>query len=63
MPDRRATPAFLVPGMLVWGFTAGLLSGLLDLAGWSRRWDRDDVRGLDEAWRAAEEADDVGFGG
>lgn len=62
VPGRHATPAFLVPGMLVWGFTAGLLSGLLDLAGWSRGWDREDVRGLDEAWLAAEEADDVGFG-
>lgn len=60
--DRRATPAFLVPGMLVWGFTGGLLSGLLDLGGWSRGWNRGDVRELDEAWRAAEDADDVGFG-
>ncbi|RRO15191.1 CoA pyrophosphatase [Saccharopolyspora rhizosphaerae] len=57
-----AGPAFLVPGMLVWGFTGGLLAGLLELAGWARHWDRSDVRGLDEAWRAAEEADDVGFG-
>lgn len=62
VPGRHATPAFLVPGMLVWGFTAGLLSGVLDLAGWSRGWDRDDIRGLDEAWIASEEADDVGFG-
>jgi 8-oxo-dGTP pyrophosphatase MutT (NUDIX family) len=60
--DRRPTPAFLVPGMLVWGFTGGLLSGLLDLGGWSRGWNRGDVRELDEAWRAAEEADDLGFG-
>ncbi len=59
---RHPSPAFLVPGMLVWGFTGGLLSGLLDLAGWSRRWNRSDVRALDEAWTAAEEADDVGFG-
>ncbi|MBA8827376.1 8-oxo-dGTP pyrophosphatase MutT (NUDIX family) [Saccharopolyspora lacisalsi] len=60
--EGRRTPAFLVPGMLVWGFTAALLSGVLDLAGWSREWNRGDVRDLDEAWRAAEEADDVGFG-
>lgn len=60
--DRGAGPAFLVPGMLVWGFTGGLLSGLLDLAGWSTGWNRGDVRELDEAWHAAEEADDVGFG-
>ncbi|MEU6269220.1 NUDIX hydrolase [Saccharopolyspora shandongensis] len=62
LTGRHASPAFLVPGMLVWGFTGGLLSGLLDLAGWSRRWNRSDVRELDEAWRAAEEAEDIGFG-
>jgi 8-oxo-dGTP pyrophosphatase MutT (NUDIX family) len=33
-------PAFEVQSMLVWGFTAGLLSALLDLAGWSRPWNR-----------------------
>jgi 8-oxo-dGTP pyrophosphatase MutT (NUDIX family) len=32
-------PAFAVRGMLVWGFTAGVLSGLLDLGGWTRPWD------------------------
>lgn len=62
LTGRHPSPAFLVPGMLVWGFTGGLLSGLLDLAGWSRRWNRADVRELDEAWRAAEEAEDIGFG-
>lgn len=56
----RTSPAFLVPGMLVWGFTGGLLSGLLDLAGWSREWNRGDVRELDEAWRAAVEAAEPG---
>ncbi|MGW1682598.1 NUDIX hydrolase [Saccharopolyspora sp. NPDC002376] len=62
LTGRHASPAFLVPGMLVWGFTGGLLSGLLDLAGWAQRWNRGDVRELDEAWRAAEEAEDIGFG-
>ncbi|QUG99688.1 CoA pyrophosphatase [Saccharopolyspora erythraea] len=60
--ERQLGPAFLVPGMLVWGFTGGLLAGVLDLAGWARGWNRDDVRELGAAWRAAEEADDVGFG-
>jgi 8-oxo-dGTP pyrophosphatase MutT (NUDIX family) len=32
-------PAFQVRGMLVWGFTAGVISKLLDLAGWSRSWE------------------------
>lgn len=51
---RRAAPAFLVPGMLVWGFTGLLLSGVLELAGWAREWDEREVRDLDEAWRVTE---------
>ncbi|MFB9906251.1 NUDIX hydrolase [Allokutzneria oryzae] len=47
-------PAFLVPGMLVWGFTAWLLTGVLAMGGWERPWNRKDVRDLDEAWRATE---------
>lgn len=39
-------PAFTVRGMLVWGFTAGVLDTLLDLAGWSVAWDRDRIRDL-----------------
>lgn len=39
-------PAFGVADMVVWGFTAGLLSMLLDLGGWSGPWDRSDVREL-----------------
>lgn len=57
-----AGPAFLVPGMLVWGFTGGLLAGLLELGGWSRPWNRADVRELDAAWRTVEAADDIGLG-
>lgn len=30
---------FAVRDLLIWGFTAGLLNGLLDLAGWARPWD------------------------
>jgi 8-oxo-dGTP pyrophosphatase MutT (NUDIX family) len=41
------TPAFAVDGLFVWGFTGGLLSALLSLAGWEREWDRNDVRDLD----------------
>jgi 8-oxo-dGTP pyrophosphatase MutT (NUDIX family) len=32
-------PAFEVSDMLVWGFTAGVIATLLDLAGWSRPWE------------------------
>lgn len=34
-------PAFAVAGLVVWGFTAGLVDLLLDLGGWSQPWDRD----------------------
>lgn len=42
-------PAFEVDGLFVWGFTAGLLSVLLNLGGWERDWDTTDVRDLDVA--------------
>jgi 8-oxo-dGTP pyrophosphatase MutT (NUDIX family) len=45
-PSGHIGPAFAVRGMLVWGFTAGLLSALLDLAGWTRPWDRARIREL-----------------
>jgi 8-oxo-dGTP pyrophosphatase MutT (NUDIX family) len=34
------SPAFDVAGLVVWGFTAGLLDLLLDWSGWSQPWDR-----------------------
>ena len=37
-PSGWVGPAFDVGGMLVWGFTAGVISALLDMAGWSRPW-------------------------
>ena len=37
-PSGWIGPAFQVRGMLVWGFTAGVVSVLLDMAGWSRPW-------------------------
>ncbi|GLY97091.1 CoA pyrophosphatase [Actinoplanes sp. NBRC 103695] len=45
-PSGWIGPAFLVRDMLVWGFTAGVTSTLLDLAGWSRPWDTDRVEDL-----------------
>ncbi|TDB90826.1 CoA pyrophosphatase [Micromonospora fluostatini] len=36
-------PAFTARGMLVWGFTAGVLAALLEMAGWARPWPRDRV--------------------
>lgn len=55
-PSGFEGPAFAAPGMLVWGFTAGLLTGLLTLGGWEQPWDDTDVRDLDVAWRATEQA-------
>jgi 8-oxo-dGTP pyrophosphatase MutT (NUDIX family) len=48
------SPAYLFPGMLIWGFTAGLLTVLLTMGGWDRPWDATAVRDLDAAWQAAE---------
>ncbi|WP_028708909.1 NUDIX hydrolase [Propionicicella superfundia] len=47
-PDNRSSfrhpagfrgPAFTIGDLYIWGFTGGLVSRLLDLAGWSRSWD------------------------
>ena len=40
---RGSGPGFLVAGLFVWGFTAGLLSWLLDLSGLARPWDETPV--------------------
>jgi 8-oxo-dGTP pyrophosphatase MutT (NUDIX family) len=45
-PSGFVGPAFDVDGLLVWGFTAGLLSKVIELAGLERPWDRDDHRPL-----------------
>lgn len=39
-PSGYTGPAFEVNGHLIWGLTAHLLDGVLDLAGWQRPWDR-----------------------
>lgn len=46
---RWAMPAFRLNEMLVWGFTAQVISAMLDVAGWAQPWDTTEVRGLDEA--------------
>jgi 8-oxo-dGTP pyrophosphatase MutT (NUDIX family) len=45
-PSGRAGPAFHVRGLLVWGFTAGLVDRLLAFSGWERPWDSERVRDL-----------------
>lgn len=50
------TPAFTVAGLVVWGFTAGLLDVLLDWAGWSQPWDsRREIRLDPESVRLAQQ--------
>ena len=52
-PSGYLGPAFEVASLVVWGFTGGLLSALLNLGGWERPWDAEIVRDLDAAWSMA----------
>lgn len=54
-PSGYVSPAYLAPGMLVWGFTAGLLTVLLTIGGWDRPWDAEHIVDLDDAWELARE--------
>ena len=47
-PSGYVGLGFDVAGLRVWGFTAGLISGLLDIAGWSRPWDDTRIVDLDD---------------
>lgn len=50
-------PAFGVAGLVVWGFTGGLLDRVLALSGLERPWDRSRVEDLPEDARRVEEPD------
>ncbi|WP_132992407.1 NUDIX hydrolase [Gordonia zhaorongruii] len=41
-------PAFGYDGMLVWGFTGGLLAAISEVAGWDVPWNTHDIRPLEE---------------
>jgi hypothetical protein len=43
-PSGYVGPGFAAGGLFVWGFTAGLVDGLLRLGGWDREWDQDALR-------------------
>jgi 8-oxo-dGTP pyrophosphatase MutT (NUDIX family) len=43
-PSGYEGPAFKVRGLVVWGFTGGLLDRLIYLSGWERSWDRSRVQ-------------------
>lgn len=42
-PSGFMSPGFEVSSMLVWGFTAGILNGLLRAGGWEEPWDSERV--------------------
>ena len=47
-PSGYVGAAFRVRGLLVWGFTAGLIDRLFQLVGWERSWNLDRVEDLPE---------------
>lgn len=51
-PRGYQGPAFAVDGMLVWGFTGGILAGLLAVSGWETEWDTSDIRDLEASLAA-----------
>ncbi|WP_028478133.1 CoA pyrophosphatase [Nocardia sp. CNY236] len=51
-PLGYRSPAFQVDGMLVWGLTGGILSGISKFAGWDQEWDQQDIRDLEAALAA-----------
>ncbi|WP_084727240.1 NUDIX hydrolase [Rhodococcoides yunnanense] len=53
-PAGYQGPAFAVDGMLVWGFTGGILAGLLAVSGWETDWDTSDIRDLEASLAALE---------
>ena len=47
-PSGYIGPAFGVSGLVVWGFTGGLLDRLLYLGGWERPWDSSRLQSVPE---------------
>lgn len=58
-PSGFVGPAFTVDGLFVWGFTAGLLSRLLAVAGLERPWDVERVHPLPARYAVAGQRDRV----
>lgn len=42
-------PAFRCNGYVIWGFTAAVLAGILELGGWAKPWNREPAVALEEA--------------
>jgi 8-oxo-dGTP pyrophosphatase MutT (NUDIX family) len=65
-PSGWVGPAFEVAGMVVWGFTGGLVDAVLRMGGWERRWSAGPPKDLELAWsdaRAARAAGGTGVCG
>lgn len=52
-PSGWVGPAFEVAGMVVWGFTGGLVDAVLRMGGWERRWSGGPPKDLELAWSHA----------
>ena len=52
-PSGYRGPAFVLPDIFVWGFTAHVLNALLDRGGWSRPWDRERMVEIPEGYLGA----------
>lgn len=52
-PSGHRGPAFILPDLFVWGFTAHVLDALLDRGGWSRPWDRERMVKIPEGYLGA----------
>ncbi len=50
-PAGFSGPGFVVGELFIWGFTAYLLDGLFDLAGWTVPWDADRTSDIPERFR------------
>lgn len=50
-PSGHIGPGFTVRGLLVWGFTGGLIDRLLWFVGWEQRWDQTRIVDLPEVTR------------
>lgn len=58
-PNGYRGPAFELPQLYIWGFTAALLSGAFDLAGLTRPWDRSRTRPLPDRYGMPVTSDDI----
>lgn len=58
-PSGFIGPGFEVNGMLVWGFTGGLLSHIFDIAGWAVDWDSSNIVDLASRETSSENAEQI----